>query len=94
MTNEFCFELPGPPKKIVDAGAEDCPLHPRTRCPGRLMNHAEKGANLKPKDIKLRLLDPQQRVLVFVARRQIEPFEELLFNYGDYKKCRAKFGRT
>ena len=90
---EYCFDLPGPPRIIIDASAEECHLHPGMRCPGRLINHGDRSANLKPKDITLRDVTPPQRVLVLKASRVIEPFEELLFNYGDRKNCREIFGR-
>ena len=90
---EYCFDLPGPPRIIIDAGEEKCNLHPNTRCPGRLINHGERSANLKPKDITLHHLTPPPRFLVLKASRLIEPFEELLFNYGDRKNCRDIFGR-
>ena len=91
--SNYCYCAPGPPRMIVDATAEDCDLHPQTQCPGRLINHGERSANLKAKDLTLRHLDPPQRILLLKASRQIEPFEPLLFNYGDHKACREEFGR-
>ena len=91
---EYCYCIPGPPRKIIDATAEDCDLHPLIQCPGRLINHGERSANLKAKDVILRHLEPPQRVLLLKASRQIEPFEPLLFNYGDNRACRELFGRS
>ena len=87
---EFCLSVPGPPKRIIDASAEECAEHPGTRCLGRLANHGSKSANIKLKDILLDKLKPKVRVVVLKAKRPIEPLEQLRFNYGD-KRCRKLF---
>ena len=58
---------------------------------GRLANHATQRrnnadngeANMKSASILLDHTDPPLRVGVMKARRQIEPFEQLRFDYGD-----------
>ena len=57
---------------------------------GRLANHATqrrhntdiREANMNSTSILLDYTDPM-RVAVMKTRRQIEPFEQLLFDYGD-----------
>ena len=58
---------------------------------GRLVNHAtqrrnnadNREANMNSTSILLDHTDLPLRVAVMKARRQIEPFEQLRFNYGD-----------
>ena len=58
---------------------------------GRLANHASqrknnadnRDSNMKSTSILLDQTDPPMRVAVMKARRQIEPFEQLRFDYGD-----------
>ena len=58
---------------------------------GRLANHAtqrknnadNREANMKSTSILLDYTDPPVRIAVMKARRQIEPFEQLRFDYGD-----------
>jgi len=89
---EYCMELvTGPKKRIIDASANICPIHPTNRCLGRLANHAgiRKGlANLKPEEIYIEAM--QTKVVVLRARKPIEPFEQLRFDYND-KTAQALF---
>ena len=82
---EYCMEIPGPPRRIIDASNEICPDHPNNRCLGRFANHANKNNNdnVKATDVHLDKLEPPTRVVVLKARRGIEPFEQLRFDYGD-----------
>lgn len=94
---EYCLEIKDKPKRIIDATAETCVVHPGNRCLGRLANHAlqKKGtaANMVMADILLDALPEQPRVVVLQARHQIEPFEQLRFDYND-EVARALFKDT
>ena len=87
---EYCMEIPGPPKRIIDASSEVCGDHPGNRCLGRFANHCNanqrnNAQNMKSADVLLDKLEPPIRVVVLKARRNIEPFEQLRFDYGDDK---------
>lgn len=94
VNTEFCLEITQLPKRIIDASAETCVVHPGIRCLGRLANHAlaKKGsaANMVLADILLDALPDHPRVVVLQARLNIEPFEQLRFDYTD-KVARALF---
>lgn len=88
----YVMEIANPPKRIIDASAERCPIHvdSKTRCLGRLLNHATQKnrdfeANLKTTEIVLDKYPNSMwnRVAVFVARRDIKPLEQLRYDYGD-----------
>lgn len=85
---EFVMQIIGPPRRLIDATDEICPLHPENRCLGRLANHVTQrkhnfAANMKAVEIFCDLLQPTIRICVLKARRTIEPFEQLRFDYGD-----------
>lgn len=57
---------------------------------GRLINHCTKHTNMQPEVIKVN----QKWVVVFYAKRDIQPGEQLLYNYGhkydksgNFKNC-------
>lgn len=90
---EYCFEVPSP-KRIIDASSTVCPIenHKGMRCLGRLVNHVTQRtrfveANLKPVQVQLPYLDQGKdqgtKYLVFKARRTINPFEQLRYDYND-----------
>ena len=84
---EFCVEIAQNPRRVIDGTAEKCPQHKGNRCLGRLANHAEKGAaNMVMYDISLTMSD-RARVVALVARVDIEPFQQL---FWDYKDVRAR----
>ncbi len=72
----------GPYGLCIDGSTERCPCHPQTRILGRLLNFARKESvecNVVPRYFSH---DKSQQIL-FVARRDIQPLEELRFDYGD-----------
>ena len=87
VASEFCLEIDQHPKRIIDATAEKCAEHNDNRCLGRLVNHAlrKKGiaANMVMSDILLRDMTEKPQVAVLTARFDIEPFQQLRFDYGD-----------
>ena len=90
---QYCIEMVGPPRMIIDAGEESCNAHPQHRCAGRLINHLETPhANLTPKDTTLNKLETPVRVVLFKANRPIRPLEQLFFDYHD-KSCKDAFGK-
>lgn len=66
----------------IDAHAAFCECHPDTQTVGRFINHSKSQANLKP-----RLYAGEDKdVILFLASRDIDVNEELLFHYGVGKK--------
>ena len=83
---EYLFQLGQ--KHLIDASSEVCKEHPNNRCLARLFNHkSAKKANVKPVLINIA---PNKDVLVFVAKTEIAPFEELRFDY-DNEEARRLF---
>lgn len=78
VKEEYLFQLSA--KHLIDASFEPCPNHPNIRCVGRLLNHRNpKKANITPKLLSF----GDNNFLVLVAQRNIPPFEQLQFDYGD-----------
>ena len=89
----FCVEVKQHPRRIVDASAEICTKHgDGRRCLVRLSNHAEinHGANMALFDIELPL---EGRALVLVAKVDIEPFQQLFWDYKDQRARDLYSGR-
>ena len=51
VKQEFCLEIKGPGRRVINASAETCPVHPDSRCMGRLANHSVLEANMKSTDV-------------------------------------------
>ena len=89
VPTEFVLEIGAPVKRFIDASSEVCVEHPTNRCLGRLANHSTLNskknldANMKIIEVVLKAFDPPKRLAVFKARRNIEPFEQLRYDYGD-----------
>ena len=89
VAHEYCIEVADYPKRIIDATSETCRDHPGNRCLGRLANHVTQGSkhsdseNMKLADLLLDKLEPAVRVVVLKSRREIQPFEQLRYDYGD-----------
>lgn len=87
----YCMEIPGLYKRVINAKKEHCTEHPNVRCLGRLVNHAldrRVTSNIKPVDILI--FQTGERAVILKARRIIEPFEQLRFDYKD-KEARRMF---
>jgi hypothetical protein len=85
--SDYLFCAPG--GLFWDGSAETCDCHPETRKFGRLLNFASadsRECNAKPQLFQL----PQFTCVLIVATRDIEPLEEIRFDYGD-EKCRELF---
>ena len=86
VVSEYCMEIDQKPKRIIDASSETCPDHTGNRCLGRLANHGlvKSGtANMCMADIELNLIETKPRVVVLQARMDIEPLQQLRFDYRD-----------
>ena len=84
VVHEYCLEVKGPPRRIIDAGGELCDKHPGNRCLGRIANHLTlKEANLIAVEMVLDKVLPKDRVVFMKATRDIEPYEQLSWDYGD-----------
>ena len=73
---------------VFDATLERCACHPKWRTFGRLLNHRQSShpeCNVRAKRVTLK----DKPVILFIAKRQIEPLEELCFDYKD-PKCRSE----
>ena len=92
VKREYCLEVKGPGRRIINATAEVCPVHPENRCMGRLANHSVAEANMKSTDIQL-FADPNQRVVVLRAIKPIKPFEQIRFDYED-PVARSEFSKS
>ena len=79
-----------------DGSAEFCECHPQSRLLGRLANFAAKNTpecNATPQLFSINSRSRKQKpfyAIVLVASRQIEPLEEIRFDYGD-RACLALF---
>ncbi len=86
---EYCIEVVRGKKRLIDATLEPCPCHPGQSCFGRLCNHANENdpkCNLRMVEIQADKIyggKERWRRVVFVARRDIKPMEQLMFDYGD-----------
>jgi len=80
----------------VDATIDPCAIHRGNRCLGRLCNHATERVRVDNYKCNMKLSDivcthlpvdavskQHKRIIALVARRDIKPFEQLLFDYGD-----------
>lgn len=88
----YCLEVPfGHTKRIINARSEICEAHRHNRCLGRFANHSLAGndtSNVKLANITI--ASTEESVVVLKARRTIEPFEQLRFDYYD-KSAHAMF---
>ena len=92
VKREFCLEVKGPGRRIINASAETSPVHPDSRCMGRLANHSVLEANMKSTDVIV-FADNNQRFVVLRASKTIHPFEQLMFDYED-PIARSEFGES
>uniref|UniRef100_A0A3B4WIY4 SET domain-containing protein n=1 Tax=Seriola lalandi dorsalis TaxID=1841481 RepID=A0A3B4WIY4_SERLL len=66
----------------IDAHSATCECHPERQTVGRFINHSRAKANLRPRFYSVE----EKEVILFLATRNIEVKEELLFDYGVAKK--------
>ena len=84
VLSEYILQIAGPPRRLIDASNEEYPLHNWNVCLGRLPNHAtqkKNEANMKMVEVVLSSIG--ERIVILKARRDIAPFEQLRFDYGD-----------
>lgn len=94
----YIVEIRQSKRRLIDATQDPCFCHISMRCLGRLVNHASEKTkagrsrltcNLRLKEIVCDKIAPDAtsrqhlRYVVLVAKRDIEPLEQLLFDYGD-----------
>jgi hypothetical protein len=86
-------------KYLIDGTQETCTCHPDRLLLGRLANYANQKKTTKC-NMKLQRHimrghteggNMSKALILFVARRDIEPLEELRFDYGD-RRCAEMFG--
>ena len=76
-------------KRLIDATLEPYTCHPGRSCFGRPCNHVNENdlrCNMRMVEIQADKIDglkERWRRVVFVARRDIKPMEQLMFDYGD-----------
>lgn len=78
---------------IIDGSDEICDCHPHVRLLGRLVNHAEMKApacNIVPRFFRHEDSKKTHTFILFVASRDIEPLEELRYDYND-ENCADMF---
>ena len=88
--SEYIVDVRQGRQRLIDASIDPCAVHFAHRCLGRLVNYAaesQKGrfnekCNLKLAEVVCSQLT-NQRIVVLVARRDIEPLEQLLWDYKD-----------
>ena len=83
VPTEFVLEIGAPVKRFIDASSEVCVEHPTNRCHSTLNSKKNLDANMKIIEVVLNTFDPPKRLAVFKARTNIEPFEQLRYDYGD-----------
>lgn len=95
--NEYIFEILQNGRMLLDASIEPCLDHPQRRCLARLCNYACENdfkCNLRLVEVKMdkieRTTTHARRHFVLVARRDIDPFEQLMVDYKD-PEAKKKF---
>ncbi|XP_063721445.1 uncharacterized protein LOC134848040 [Symsagittifera roscoffensis] len=94
VLSEYVLQIAGPPRRLIDESNEECPKHKLVVCLGRSANHAtqkKNKANMKMVEVVLSIRG--ERVVILKARRDIAPFEQLRFDYGD-KVAQALFDES
>ena len=92
IMHEYCLEVKGANNRIIDASRAHCGYHQLYPCLGRLINHAAPTHKMKNRihgPCNLILVDckyPKESkddYVIFKARKDIKPFEQLRFDYND-----------
>ena len=71
VKQEFCLEVKGPGRRIINASAGTCRVHPDIRCMGHLANHSVVEANMKSTDVIVRL---PTTINVVLSSEQVKKF--------------------
>ena len=87
----FCIPSNG---VYFDGSEENCTCHPQTRLLGRLLNFAASESSLcntTAQYFEFPGYDKKTfKTVLFIAKRDINPLEELMFDYGD-ENCKEMF---
>ncbi|XP_034551720.1 uncharacterized protein LOC117821497 isoform X2 [Notolabrus celidotus] len=73
----------------IDAHSVFCECHPEQETVGRFINHSKSAANLRSRLYTVDTDGEERDVILFLATRDIEANEELLFHYGTDRKSLA-----
>ncbi|KAM9492395.1 uncharacterized protein ACWYII_004282 isoform 2-T2 [Salvelinus alpinus] len=71
----------------IDAKTVPCPCHPEMDTIGRRINHSRKRSNIKGQLQQLEEDGNVWNIILFIALRDIQVQQELLFDYGVSRKC-------
>ncbi|XP_065151081.2 uncharacterized protein [Paramisgurnus dabryanus] len=82
----FFYENSKDQNMCIDAHLAFCECHQDKETFGRLINHSRKRANLWPRVYTVESDGEERDVILFIASRNIDVSEELLFDYGVQKK--------
>jgi hypothetical protein len=83
---EYCLQVKGPHRRIIDATNVQCGGHNGAQCLGRLVNHAPSNSgpcNAKAVDFRRTIEGNLLSYVILVARRDIKMFEQIRFDYND-----------
>ena len=84
VLSEYVLQIAVPPRRLIDASNEMCPFHKWNVYLGHLENLATQKKNeVNLKMVEVVLSSIGERILILKARRDIVPFEQLCFDYGD-----------
>uniref|UniRef100_A0A672KLB0 SET domain-containing protein n=1 Tax=Sinocyclocheilus grahami TaxID=75366 RepID=A0A672KLB0_SINGR len=78
----FFFTSKNGQDMCLEAHEERCECHPNKTTFGRQMKHSARRANLSP---RLHFVEDEP-LIVFMATRDIQPGEELRYDYGDNRR--------
>ena len=78
VLSEYVLQIAGPPRRLIDASNE------WNVCLGSLANHSTQKKNeVNMKMVEVVVSSIGERIVIIEARRDIAPFEQLRFDYGD-----------
>ena len=84
VLSEYLLQIADPPRWLIDASNEECPLHKWNVYLGRLANHATQKKNeIKMKMVEVVLSSIGEIKVILKARRDISLFVQLRVDYGD-----------
>ena len=94
VLSEYVLQIAGPPRRLIDALNEECPLRKWNVCLDRLANHATQKKN----EANMKMVENVhssigEKIFILKVMRDISPFEQLRFDYGD-KVAQALFDES